>query len=161
MRVNKKAEQSGAFSIRFKAAEPGKESAVNEAGHGLVILRDLTWGQVFLVFAVVAGCSLLVMTVRLIVRRVAEGAPSHRRLLILRLAPLARLLIWTAGVVVVVPLLIEPTFEEVVALIATVSLALAFALKDYVSSVIAGIGTIVENTYQPGDWIESTAPTAR
>jgi len=39
-------------------------------------------------------------------------------------------------------------------LVAAVSLALAFGLKDYVSSVIAGVMTIVENTYQPGDWIE-------
>jgi small-conductance mechanosensitive channel len=39
-------------------------------------------------------------------------------------------------------------------LIATVALALAFALKDYVSSLVAGIVTVLENTYQPGDWIE-------
>jgi small-conductance mechanosensitive channel len=54
----------------------------------------------------------------------------------------------------IVPLLVAPTIEEVVALVATVSLALAFALKDYVSCMIAGVVTILENIYQPGDWIE-------
>lgn len=28
-------------------------------------------------------------------------------------------------------------------------LALAFALKDYVSSLLAGLVTVLENTYQP------------
>jgi small conductance mechanosensitive channel len=50
--------------------------------------------------------------------------------------------------------LVEPTFENVIALLATVSLALAFALKDYVSSLVAGVMTIMENIYQPGDWVE-------
>jgi small conductance mechanosensitive channel len=57
------------------------------------------------------------------------------------------LLIWTSGIAMIVPLLVTPTIEEVVALVATVSLALAFALKDYVSCMIAGVVTILENIY--------------
>ena len=34
------------------------------------------------------------------------------------------------------------------------SLALAYAVKDYASCLAAGIVTIIEHTYQPGDWIE-------
>ena len=40
------------------------------------------------------------------------------------------------------------------ALVASVGLALAFALKDFASSVAAGLVTILEHTYQSGDWIE-------
>ena len=108
-------------------------------------------------FAVLIGCGLLVLMVRQVVRTAAEGAPSHRRLLILRVAPLSRLLIWIVGIATVIPVLIEPNFADIVALVALVaatSLAFAFALKDYVSSVIAGVVTVLENTYQPGDWIE-------
>jgi small-conductance mechanosensitive channel len=75
-------------------------------------------------------------------------------LLILRTAPLATLLIAIAGIAIIIPILVEPTFDDIVALIATVALALAFALKDYVSCLAAGVVTILENTYQPGDWIE-------
>ncbi len=39
-------------------------------------------------------------------------------------------------------------------LVASVGLALAFALKDYGSSLVAGLVTVLENAYQPGDWIE-------
>ncbi len=127
---------------------------MTEATHPLGILRELTFAHVLVVLAVLIGCVLLVSVVRAMVRRAAESAPSHRRLLILRTAPIAKLLIALAGIAIVVPVLIEPTFEDVVALIATVALALAFALKDYVSCLAAGVVTILENTYQPGDWIE-------
>lgn len=127
---------------------------MNDGARQLGVLRELTWDRVLLVFAVLVGCYTLIEFVRRLVRRVAESAPSHRRLLILRLAPIARLLITIASIAIVVPILVEPTFGDIVALMATVALALAFALKDYVSSLAAGVVTILENIYQPGDWIE-------
>src|SRR5258708_29078187 len=125
-----------------------------EAGAHLVFLRDLTWIHVALVGGVLIGGSLRVQLIRWIVRRAAESAPSQHRLMILRAAPIARLLIGMSSLAIIMPLLVEPTFQDVIALIATVGLALAFALKDYVSCLIAGVVTIMENTYQPGDWIE-------
>ncbi len=127
---------------------------MSDSAHQFGFLRALSWNHILLVIIVLIGCRVLALAVRWLVRRAAESAPSHRRLLILRLAPIARLLIWLAGIAIIVPILVEPTFEDVVALVAAVSLALAFALKDYISCMIAGIVTIVENTYQPGDWIE-------
>jgi len=117
-------------------------------------LRTLTWDHVLLVAAVVASCGVLIALVRALVRRIAEQAPSRHRLVILRAAPIARLLIALGGLAIIVPLLAQPTFDDIVALVATVGLALAFALKDYISCLVAGVVTIVENTYQPGDWIE-------
>jgi small-conductance mechanosensitive channel len=127
---------------------------MNAAGHHLGFLRELTWSDVLLVLVVLVGSSVLVLAVRQIVRRAAESAPSHRRLLILRTAPIARLVIGLASITIIVPILVEPTFEDIVALVAAVGLALAFGLKDYVSCLAAGVVTILENTYQPGDWIE-------
>ena len=127
---------------------------MNEAARQLGVLRELTWSHVLLILAVLVGCRLLIGIVRWLVRRAAESAPSHRRLLILRAAPIARLLITISGIAIIIPILVEPTFDDVIALIATVALALAFALKDYVSCLAAGVVTILENTYQPGDWIE-------
>jgi len=70
------------------------------------------------------------------------------------MAPATRLLIAVASIAFTISILVEPNFADVVALLATVGLAVAFALKDYVSSLMAGVVTILENTYQPGDWIE-------
>jgi small-conductance mechanosensitive channel len=127
---------------------------MDESVRQLGDLRELTWSHVLFVLAIVVGCRLLIGIVRWCVHRAAESAPSHWRLSILRMAPLATLLIAIAGIAIIIPILVEPTFDDIVALIATVALALAFALKDYVSSLAAGIVTILENTYQPGDWIE-------
>lgn len=127
---------------------------MNEAGLHLGLLQELTWEHTLLIAAILITCCVLTNVMRRIVRGIAERAPSHRRLLVLRMAPLIRLLIWIGGIILIIPLVVEPTIEDVVALAATIGLALAFALKDYVSCLIAGIVTIVENTYQPGDWIE-------
>jgi small conductance mechanosensitive channel len=127
---------------------------MSNVGRQLDFLRQLGWNDLLLVLAVLVVSSLLIGAVRWLVHRTAERAPSHRRLLILRAAPIARLAIGLGTVAIIVPILVEPNFDDVIALLATVSLALAFALKDYVSSLAAGIVTIIENTYQPGDWIE-------
>ena len=127
---------------------------MDQADNRLGFLRDLSWNDMLLVLVVLVTSSLLVGLVRRIVRWAAEGAPSHQRLLILRAAPIARLLIGLSSLAIIIPILVEPTFTDIVALLAAVGLALAFALKDYVGCLVAGVVTIFENTYQPGDWIE-------
>ena len=118
------------------------------------LLRTLTWEHLLLVMAVFLSARMLSFAIRWALRHTAEKAPPHLRLSILRAMPITRLLIGVGAVVVAVPILVEPTFRNVVALVATVGLALAFALKDYASSLVAGLATVLENSYQPGDWIE-------
>lgn len=127
---------------------------MNETEHHFGFLRELTWSHILVILAILVGYRLLILVVRWVVRRVAGNAPSHLRLMILRIAPIAKLLIGVACIAVIVPLVVEPTFEDIIALVATVGLALAFAFKDYASCMIAGVVTIIENIYQPGDWIE-------
>ncbi len=127
---------------------------MNVSEHPLSFLQPFTWSHGLLVLVLLVSCPLLILAVRKIVRHAASSVPSHQRLLILRMAPIVRLVIWVTGIALIVPLLVAPRLEDVIALLATISLTLAFALKDYVSCVFAGVVTIVENTYQPGDWIE-------
>ena len=49
--------------------------------------------------------------------------------------------------------IIEPTIENLFALLGALGLALGFALKDYASSLIAGIVTLYEIPYRLGDWV--------
>jgi len=118
------------------------------------VLRPLSRWDVLTVLAVLllAGCIALIF--RRIARRLAEKAPSRLRLSILRIIPITRFVIGIIAVVIIVPIVIEPTFQDIVALLVSIGLAVAFALKDYVSSLLAGLVTVLENTYQPGDWIE-------
>ena len=125
-----------------------------DSAHSLGFLRELVWQDILLILAVLIASRLLVVVARQAIRRIAEIVPARRRLLVLGVEPKVRLLIDLGAVLVILPVLVEPTFHNTVALIATVGLALAFAFKDYGSCLIAGVVTIVENPYQPGDWIE-------
>src|SRR5436309_14550382 len=117
-------------------------------------LRPLTCQVELLLLVVFLVAKLLSGGVRWLLQHCAERVRPRLRLSILRLIPLARLVFGTAAVVVAVPILVEPTIRNVVTLVANVGLALAFALKDYGSSLVAGLETVLENTYQPDDWIE-------
>jgi len=127
---------------------------MNEHAGNLGILRSLESSEFVLVVGVVVLAWLLASVVRWLLRPVAERAPLRLRLPILRLIPLLRLGVAIAALAVIVPILIEPTFQNIVAIVASVSLALAFVLKDYASSLVAGVVTVLEGPYQPGDWIK-------
>ncbi len=117
-------------------------------------LEKLVWSDVLIVAAVLFLARLLVLALQWQLRRAAEKARPHRRLTILRIVPIARLLIRAGAILAIVPLLVEPTLSNILTLSAGVGLALAYTLKDYGSSFMAGLVTVLENTYQPGDWIE-------
>ena len=118
------------------------------------VLKKLTWNDMFLVAGIVVLAWLIIAVVHWIIRRTAEKVPARLRLVALRLLPISRLVITTVAIVTIVPILVEPKFHNVIALIASVGFALAFAFKDYGSCLVAGLITVLENTYQPGDWIE-------
>lgn len=120
----------------------------------LNFLRELVWQDVLLVLIVLVISRLMIAVMRAGMRRLADSVPPGRRLAVLRLSPKLRLAIEVGTVLIIVPIVVEPTFQNTVALIATAGLALAFAFKDYGSCLIAGLVTILEGTYQPGDWIE-------
>ncbi len=118
------------------------------------LLRKLTWQDALLVLAILVLAHVLVSLMQWMLRHLAEKASPHLRLGILRAVPIARLLIRIAAIGLVVSILVEPTFRNVVGLLASIGLVLACALKDYGSCLVAGLVTVLENTYQPGDWIE-------
>src|SRR6267154_367045 len=127
---------------------------MSEHAGSLGILRNLESSDLVLVAGAVVLAWLLASAIRWALRRVAEWAPLRLRLPILRMIPLLRLVVGIGALVVIVPILVEPTFQNVVAIVASVGLALAFVLKDYASSLAAGVVTILEGPYQPGDWIK-------
>ena len=127
---------------------------MNEIAGNLKILRNLDSYDFVLVAGVLILAWLLASAVRWVLRHLAERAPARPRLQILRLIPILRLCIGIGAFVIVVPILVEPSLRNVVTIVASVSLALAYVLKDYASSLVAGLVTIIEGAYQPGDWIE-------
>jgi small-conductance mechanosensitive channel len=127
---------------------------MNDGIGKLDILRKLESSDLLLVLAMLIFAWLLAAAIRWALRHAAENVRPRLRLPILRVIPIARLIVGVGAAVLIVPIVVEPSFQNVVALVASVSLAIAFVLKDYASSLAAGLVTVLENTYQPGDWIE-------
>jgi small conductance mechanosensitive channel len=127
---------------------------MNDIHNALGFLRELAWEDLALVVAVIVVSRLVVIAAREAVKRVAEKAPAGRRLAILGWSPKIRLLIDVATILIVLSIVADLTLNNTFALIASLGLVFAFAFKDYGSCLIAGLVTIVENTYQPGDWVE-------
>ncbi|MBI3252753.1 MAG: mechanosensitive ion channel [Candidatus Omnitrophica bacterium] len=127
---------------------------MNEKFNAWDMLRKIFWQDVLLILTVFILARLISFVIRWFILRLAEKSSPHLRLSILRVLPIIRLLVGIGAVVVIVPILVEPTFRNIVTLAASMGLALVFTLKDYGSSLVAGLATVLENTYQPGDWIE-------
>ena len=118
------------------------------------LLRKLVWKDFFLILGVVVLARLISIAVRWLLVSLSEKLSPRWRLFILRTLPIIRLFIAFGAITVIVPMIMEPTLRNLLTLLASISLALAFELKDYGSSFVAGLVTVLENVYQPGDWIE-------
>lgn len=86
--------------------------------------------------------------------RLGERMPAVVRVRLLQAVPLARLAIALAVIVYVVPRVVAPTPQNLFAVLGAAGIAIGFALKDYVGSLVAGIVAITEAPYRQGDWIK-------
>lgn len=116
--------------------------------------RSLTAANIIQVGLIVAGAWLTIALTQRYLPWLANRAPSRYRLFLLALVPVLRLLTIAVALALLIPRLIDPTIENLFALLGAAGLALGFAFKDYVSSLIAGVVTLFEVPYRPGDWIE-------
>ncbi|VBB43253.1 Transporter, MscS family [uncultured Desulfatiglans sp.] len=85
---------------------------------------------------------------------VAERLPARFRLHVLPVVTIVRLMIFALAMVLIVPLIIEPSFQNLVAILAAAGLAIGFAFKDYMSGIIGGLLVVYERPYRVGDWVE-------
>ena len=103
---------------------------------------------------IIVGASLLIAASQRLLPWLAARSTGRLRHMLRGLVPMSRLLLIIAALILIVPLLVEPTIENLVAFLGALGLALAFAFKDYVSSLIAGVVSVYEAPYRSGDWIE-------
>jgi small-conductance mechanosensitive channel len=118
------------------------------------ILNRLDWSSLLLILGLLIGARLLAPAAGWLIAHLADRAPGRWRLTVLKSRPIVRLLIVVGTVLIIIPILVQPTLENAVALLAAFGLVFAFALKDYGSSLVAGLVTVLEGAYQPGDWIQ-------
>lgn len=118
------------------------------------IFKKIDSAAIVELVAVMALAGLLIIAVQRVLPWIGNRLQGKKRLNLLATVPLIRLVIILGTLAMVMPLLIKPSIQNMVALLGTVGLALGFALKDYASSLIAGIVAIGERNYRNGDWVQ-------
>ncbi|UHD16570.1 mechanosensitive ion channel family protein [Thiocapsa bogorovii] len=103
---------------------------------------------------ILLGAAVLIIVNQTLVPWIANRLHGRYRLYLLAMVPVMRLIIIVVAFVLIVPVIIDPSLQNMVAVLGTLGLAVGFALKDYVSSLIAGVVAVIEMPYRLGDWIE-------
>ncbi len=127
------------------------EEGAEEATTIIRNLEKIPWYRI-LITIVIAW--LIVVGSRWVLRWLANHLPARFRLHILPLVPVIRLAVITIALIRLFPLVVNITPSNVIAVVSALGLALGFAFKDYVSSIIAGIVAIYERPYRTGDWVK-------
>ena len=104
--------------------------------------------------AIAAVAVLLVRASQRALPWIANRLHGRARHYLLASVPLLRLVLIVIASGLILPIVIEPSLRNMVALLGAAGLAIGFALKDYVSSLIAGVVSAFEQPYRPGDWVE-------
>ena len=102
---------------------------------------------------IVAGAIVIAFLTRKVLSWLAERLHGKGRLILMAAVPLIRLVIIIAAILLVVPRILEPSVQNMVALLGTLGVALGFAFKDYVGSLLAGVVAVTEKPYRNGDWV--------
>ena len=124
-----------------------------ELGQFFYKLEEISFVRIALILVTAFA---LITVVKRVLPWVARQMPGRLRLYILPLVPVLRVVIIFVSVLSVIPLVIKPTAQNLVALFGALGLALGFAFKDYASGLIAGI-VLKEN--QPAGYETASAPS--
>ena len=118
------------------------------------ILRDWSDIRLFEAVTVLAAGITLVLAIKWILPRLVKRMPDRFRLWVLPWEPILRVLVLLFLFAYIIPLFINPTPENLLAISGTLAVALGFAFKDYASSLIAGVVALYERPYRNGDWVK-------
>ncbi|MCF7978873.1 MAG: mechanosensitive ion channel family protein [Chromatiaceae bacterium] len=118
------------------------------------LFRRLDTGALLDLMLILLGTVALILLVQKALPWIANRLHGKSRHYLLALVPLLRLIIVIGAFLLAVPTLIEPSLQNMVAIFGSLGLALGFALKDYASSLVAGIVAVGEAPYRNGDWVQ-------
>jgi small conductance mechanosensitive channel len=108
----------------------------------------------FVEIAIIAGLAWgLILLAEHLIPWMAKRLPARMRMYLLPSIPVFRLAILIIAFGMIIPRVIHTSLQNLVAILGFTAVALGFAFKDYISSLIAGIVAIYERPYRVGDWV--------
>lgn len=129
------------------SAKAGQEATVKPINS----LQDISFAKIGVT---IVSTRLAIFVARKVLPYLADRGPTQFRLYLLGAVPIIRLMLLVLAILWVIPIIFNVTFQNFLVIAGGASLAIGFALKDYVSSLIAGVVAIFERPYRPGDWVK-------
>lgn len=115
----------------------------------IVSLGEIVWSVIFLIIGY-----LIIRFVSFILESLAEKTTKYR-ITIKGLIPIIKILGWIFILFVVIAGVIQPPISTVIAVTASVAIAVGFAAQDILKNVFGGIMILVDRPFQVGDKIEA------
>ncbi|GHA89638.1 mechanosensitive ion channel protein MscS [Algimonas arctica] len=131
--------------------QSGPKTTSEKAANLLNDWQDISFIQIATILLLCFGT---IWLLRKTIPFLAERVPSRLRLYLLRAVPILRMIIIISALLWIIPIIFNITVQNFLVIAGAASVAIGFAFKDYVSSLIAGIVAIFERPYGPGDWVE-------
>jgi small-conductance mechanosensitive channel len=118
----------------------------------LEILNRFTLGNVFYALLVLALAGLIVRATDTVLEALSRRA-ARARFFFKLMSPVMRFTIWLIGIVSVLAIF-SPSRETLLAVMASVGIALALGAQDLVKNIIGGLVILVDRPYQLGDRVK-------
>ncbi len=133
---------------------PSKESLIGDGSRAIQIFNSLDQIDFVQIAIILAVAWALAWLVEHGLPWLAERGPARLRLYLLPSVPVLRLIVIIVAIAMIFPLVIQASFQNLIAILGFAAVALGFAFKDYISGLIAGVVAIYERPYRPGDWVK-------
>lgn len=134
------------------AADQGKKAS-GEEGTITELSELISVPKILLTLFLLIGAYVVSLLVVRILDNLAERI-SRYRLLIKRAVPLARVIIWTLALYIIIEGVINPPIQTIITLLASLGIAVGFASQDILRNIFGGFMIILDRPFQVGDKIQ-------
>lgn len=140
--------------INLVLAQSTNDAANETAEQTKELIAKITTWKISQGLIVLVISFILIKVIDKLVIWLSEQVAKEWRLRVKQFLPFFRMMVLTFTIVLLMNLFLNLSRDNLVAVTGTVAVALGFAFKDYVSSIIAGIVGLFEAPYRVGDRIQ-------
>ena len=135
-------------------AQSAGDAARDTAEETKELVSKINKDKVIQALLILVAAYLILKILDRLVIWLSERIAKEWRLKVKQFLPFLRMLVLSSATIILMNLFLNLSPENILAVTGTVAVALGFAFKDYVSSIIAGIVGLFESPYGVGDRIK-------
>jgi small-conductance mechanosensitive channel len=116
-------------------------------------------GQIFSfskIFSAIVALLILILVTKIVSAILSNFSEKFagQRLLIKRLIPITKVLLWSMGLYFIIAGILQPPLETIITVSASIGIAVGFASQDILRNIFGGVMIILDRPFQVGDKIE-------